>query len=152
LRQQCSEAILCLPISLRELWFALILISDFTASNARTIFRPERAAMSDVDADDNSYDDQRDSRNGKQFSEHRPHRLSKPASVMTGELHMAAPFDAGADDYIIKCRESFRVLLARIQAMLIMFPPLVISDLQTVLPGTPRKRRSSGISNYRRIE
>ena len=37
-------------------------------------------------------------------------------SVMSGEFHMTASLDAGADEYIIKRGESFRVLLARIQA------------------------------------
>lgn len=37
-------------------------------------------------------------------------------SVMSSEFHMTASLDAGADEYIVKKGESFRVLLARIQA------------------------------------
>lgn len=37
-------------------------------------------------------------------------------SVMSSEFYMTASLDAGADEYIIKRGETFRVLLARIQA------------------------------------
>jgi DNA-binding response OmpR family regulator len=37
-------------------------------------------------------------------------------SVLSGEFHVTASLDAGADEYIVKRGESFRVLLARIQA------------------------------------
>lgn len=37
-------------------------------------------------------------------------------SAMSSELHVTASLDAGADEYIIKRGESFRLLLARIQA------------------------------------